>query len=51
MPWYSDSNVQNKNPEEWRQYMFKTFPGVLRTHKARYLYYKVRLQYGETWWD
>ena len=51
MPWYSDSNVQNKNPEEWCQYMFKTFPGILRTHKARYLYYKVRLQYGETWCD
>ena len=51
MPWYSDSNIQNENPEVLRQHLFKTFPGVLRTYKARYLYYKIRLTYGDTWGD
>lgn len=51
MPWYSDSNIQNENPEVLRQHLFKTFPGVLRTYKARYLYYKIQLIYRDTWCD
>ena len=55
MPWYRSENIQTKyikeTADEWRHRILTQFSGALRTEKARHLYFKLRLQYGETWWD
>ena len=53
-PEWSDDNLYKDTPEEceeWRQHMFKTFPGELRCTKAKKLYYKILETHADTWWD
>ena len=50
------------NKRNWKRFMgyfgedefnvfFEKFPGILRAHKARHLYHKIRLYKTEYWWD
>lgn len=50
-----DVYVNNSNfsrfMNEQQRFLLNKYPKCLRVEKAKYLYYKLRYYYTETWWD